>query len=277
MKFSNFVIRTISGLLFALLVIGSVYLGQISFAVLMGVILIGSLFEFYRLSLKVRVRPQMFYGVALGLLLYITTFLQASGALDLPIMFYAFVPLSLGVFIVEMYRNHSRPFTNIAYTLLGVAYIAGPMAMMNYIAFTPSIGGAVYDFRLVMGFFFLLWANDTGAYLVGMSLGRNKLFPRISPKKSWEGFIGGVVIAVAVGALLSLFFTDYSLNLWISLGFLIAVSGVFGDLVESMYKRSLQVKDSGNIMPGHGGFLDRFDAVFFAAPIVFVYLQLIVV
>jgi CDP-diglyceride synthetase len=242
----------------------------------MGVILIGSLFEFYRLSFKVRVRPQMFYGVALGLLLFFTTFLQASGIL-IPIMFYAFVPLTLGVFIVELYRNHSRPFTNIAYTLLGVAYIAGPIAMMNYIAFTPSIGGAVYDFRLVMGFFFLLWANDTGAYLVGMSMGRNKLFPRISPKKSWEGLIGGVIVAVGVGAFLSMFFTDYKLGMWISLGFLIAVAGVFGDLVESMYKRSLQVKDSGNIMPGHGGFLDRFDAVFFAAPIVFVYLQLIVV
>lgn len=276
MKLSNFVVRTISGLLFALLVIGSVYLGQISFAILMGVILIGSLFEFYRLSFKVRVRPQMFYGVALGLLLFFTTFLQASGIL-IPIMFYAFVPLTLGVFIVELYRNHSRPFTNIAYTLLGVAYIAGPIAMMNYIAFTPSIGGAVYDFRLVMGFFFLLWANDTGAYLVGMSMGRNKLFPRISPKKSWEGLIGGVIVAVGVGAFLSMFFTDYKLGMWISLGFLIAVAGVFGDLVESMYKRSLQVKDSGNIMPGHGGFLDRFDAVFFAAPIVFVYLQLIVV
>ncbi len=243
----------------------------------MGAILVGSLFEFYRLSLKVRVRPQMFLGVALGLLLFLCTYLHASGSVDLPIMFYAFIPLSMGVFVVEMYRNHSRPFTNIAYTLLGIVYIAGPLSLMNYIAFTPSIGGATYDFGLVLGFFLLLWANDTGAYLVGMSIGKHRLFPRISPKKSWEGFFGGIAIAMGMGALLSQLFTDLPIHVWLVMALIVSVAGVFGDLIESMYKRSLQVKDSGNIMPGHGGFLDRFDAVFFASPIVFVYLQLIVV
>lgn len=243
----------------------------------MGAILVGSLFEFYRLSLKSRVRPQMFLGVGLGLLLFVSTFLHASGKVDLPIMFYAFIPLSMGVFIVELYRNHSRPFTNIAYTLLGIIYIAGPLSLMNYIGFTPTIGGAIYDFRLILGFFFLLWANDTGAYLVGMSIGKHRLFPRISPKKSWEGFFGGIAVSMGVGAVLAHFFNDYSLHVWIVMAVLISISGVFGDLIESMYKRSLQVKDSGNIMPGHGGFLDRFDAVFFASPIVFVYLQLILV
>ena len=263
--------------MFAILVIGSVYLGQITYAILMGAILVGSLFEFYRLSLKSRVRPQMFLGVGLGLLLFVSTFLHASGTVDLPIMFYAFIPLSMGVFIVELYRNHSRPFTNIAYTLLGIIYIAGPLSLMNYIGFTPTIGGAIYDFRLILGFFFLLWANDTGAYLVGMSIGKHRLFPRISPKKSWEGFFGGIAVSMGVGAVLAQFFNDYSLHVWIVMAVLISISGVFGDLIESMYKRSLQVKDSGNIMPGHGGFLDRFDAVFFASPIVFVYLQLILV
>ena len=263
--------------MFATLVIGSVYLGQISFAILMGAILVGSLFEFYRLSLKSRVRPQMFLGVGLGVLLFITTFLHASGIVDLPIMFYAFIPLSMGVFVVELYRNQSRPFTNIAYTLLGIVYIAGPLSLMNYIGFSPTIGGASYDFRLILGFFFLLWANDTGAYLVGMSIGKHRLFPRISPKKSWEGFFGGILVSMGIGALLSLFFTDFTLHIWVVMALLISISGVFGDLIESMYKRSLNVKDSGNIMPGHGGFLDRFDAVFFASPIVFVYLQLTLV
>lgn len=243
----------------------------------MGAILVGSLFEFYRLSLKAKVRPQMFLGVALGLLLFICTYLHASGRVDLPIMFYAFIPLSMGVFVVEMYRNHSRPFTNIAYTLLGIIYIAGPLSLMNYIAFTPSIDGAAYDFGLVLGFFLLMWATDTGAYLVGMSIGKHRLFPRISPKKSWEGFFGGIAIAIGMGALLSQFFINLPINVWLTMALIVSVSGVFGDLIESMYKRSLQVKDSGNIMPGHGGFLDRFDAVFFASPIVFVYLQLIVV
>ena len=243
----------------------------------MGAILVGSLFEFYRLSLKSRVRPQMILGAALGLLLFICTFLHASGKVDLPIMFYAFIPLTMGVFVVELYRSHSRPFTNIAYTLMGIIYIAGPMSLMNYIAFTPSIGGSVYDFRLVLGFFFLLWANDTGAYLVGMTIGKHQLFARISPKKWWEGFFGGVVISMGIGALLSLWFNELPMHVWVIMALLTSISGVFGDLFESMYKRSLQVKDSGNIMPGHGGFLDRFDAVFFASPIVFVYLQLTVV
>lgn len=243
----------------------------------MGAILVGSLFEFYRLALKVHVKPQMFFGVGLGLLLFTSTFLHASGRVDPPIMFFAFIPLAMGVFVVEMYRNHSRPFTNIAYTLLGVIYIAGPMALMNYTAFEPTVGGTAYNFKLVLGFFFLLWANDTGAYLVGMTMGKHRLFPRISPKKSWEGFFGGIIISMAVGALLSQFFTDLTIHVWVVMAFLISISGVFGDLIESMYKRSLDVKDSGSIMPGHGGFLDRFDAVFFASPIVFVYLQLTLV
>ncbi len=117
--------------MFAILVIGSVYLGQITYAILMGAILVGSLFEFYRLSLKSRVRPQMFLGVGLGLLLFVSTFLHASGKVDLPIMFYAFIPLSMGVFIVELYRNHIRPFNNIANTLLGLIYISGPLSLLN--------------------------------------------------------------------------------------------------------------------------------------------------
>jgi phosphatidate cytidylyltransferase len=126
-----------------------------------------------------------------------------------------------------------------------------------------------------MGFFFILWANDSFAYLTGVSIGKHRLFERISPKKSWEGSIGGFVSGLLTAWVISIFFKEFDLINWIVIAAIIMIFGTFGDLVESLFKRSLKVKDSGNILPGHGGLLDRFDAVFLAAPAVFVYLILI--
>jgi phosphatidate cytidylyltransferase len=132
----------------------------------------------------------------------------------------------------------------------------------------------VYNHEITLGFMFLLWANDSGAYLIGMSLGKNKLFERISPKKSWEGFFGGLVVAIGVAVLCSLFFTTLAVQHWIVMAILVTLFGTFGDLVESMFKRSMNVKDSGKLLPGHGGFLDRFDGLLIAAPMVYSYLVL---
>ena len=121
----------------------------------------------------------------------------------------------------------------------------------------------------------MLWANDTGAYLVGMKLGRTKLFERHSPKKTWEGFIGGIAISAGAALLIGHYFTELPWNQWVSVAILISCFGTLGDLVESMFKRSINVKDSGGILPGHGGLLDRFDGLFMAAPIVYAYLYLI--
>ncbi|GAI59219.1 unnamed protein product, partial [marine sediment metagenome] len=129
--------------------------------------------------------------------------------------------------------------------------------------------------QILLGFFILFWVSDTAAYLFGVSFGKHRLFKRISPRKSWEGLLGGAFIALITAYLLSLYFKDLRLPDWIIIAFIVVIIGTFGDLVESMYKRSLGLKDSGRILPGHGGILDRFDGVLLASPIVFTYLQLI--
>lgn len=230
------------------------------------------MYEFYSLSLKARIRPQFLFGILLGVAIFLWSYFYASGRIE-PITLFGIIPLFISVYILELYRNHQRPFHNIAYTLLGVFYIALPFSLLNFIALNGSSYQMSYSYEILLGFFILIWANDTGAYLSGMSMGKHKLFPRISPKKSWEGFIGGVLFTGIIAWIISLFFYDISITHWLAIGFISAIMGVFGDLVESMYKRSLGVKDSGKFLPGHGGLLDRFDAVLLSIPVVYAYLE----
>ena len=185
-----------------------------------------------------------------------------------------FIPLIIFVFINELYRNNKKPFSNIAYTLLGIVYIAFPLSLFNFFVFRGS-PIVYYTPNILLGFFILLWAYDTGAYLFGVSLGKHRLFPRISPKKSWEGFLGGAITSLIISYFISTYFSELQFQHWIVISFIIIVMGTFGDLVESLFKRSINLKDSGKIFPGHGGILDRIDSILLSAPIVFTYLQLI--
>ena len=179
------------------------------------------------------------------------------------------------LFISGLYSRSQSPFADNAKVLAGHMYIAVPFALLTVLPCTEAPEeGFVYNPLVVLGVIFTVWANDIGAYLIGRWLGRHRLFERISPKKSWEGFFGGVCSAIAVGILMG-YWQDASLLLWAGAGLVIAVSSVFGDLVESMLKRSVGLKDSGSIIPGHGGFLDRFDALLMAVPFVFVYFMLL--
>lgn len=234
------------------------------------------MYEFYNLSLKVRIKPQFSLGIFIGLLLFIGSYLYAAG-LICPIYLLGFIPLATSVFIFELYRNHKRPFHNIAFTYLGILYIAIPISLFNFMAFDDTPLQNDYSYVLILSYFILIWANDTGAYLFGVSIGKHRIFPRISPKKSWEGFFGGLIFTTITAWFISRYFTSISFYQWLTVGLISALIGVFGDLVESMYKRSLDVKDSGKFLPGHGGVLDRFDSVFLSAPIVFVYLKIMMI
>lgn len=270
---STFLKRTISGTLFVIIIIGSILLGRYSFLLVFISLMLFSLYEFYKICLQSRVRPQVLYGMLLGALIFATNYFFAIGKIG-PYIFLGLIPLILSIFIIELYRNQNKPLHNIAFTLLGLLYVALPFSMLNYIVLSYSSYRIGYQSHLLIGFFALAWANDSGAYAFGVSIGKNKLFPKISPKKSWEGLVGGFFTTALVAWLISMVYPEVSLFHWFVIAFITAVMSVFGDLVESMFKRSIGTKDSGKFLPGHGGVLDRFDGILFAAPVVFVYLEM---
>lgn len=179
----------------------------------------------------------------------------------------------LGVFIlviIELFKKSENPFLNIGMSVLGFVYITFPFAIMHFIAIKDT-----YEPWKIMSIFIIIWSNDTFAYFSGRLMGKHKLFERLSPKKTWEGFIGGMLFSLVAAYILYQFLGIYSLTIWLLLSLIISVFGTLGDLVESMLKRSLQIKDSGGSLPGHGGFLDRFDSFIFALPFVYALLYLV--
>lgn len=215
--------------------------------------------------------PQRNMGLLLSLFFCTLVYLVVSGKMD-PAAFAVLLPVVFSIFIFELYRKKESPFVNIAITLTGVIYLAIPLAMMMVMALMPSNGVQVYRGGLLMGAILHIWANDTGAYLVGMRFGKNRLFERISPKKSWEGFFGGLAFSVVAAWINLRLFGQLMLMQWVVIALIMSVVGTLGDLVESLLKRSINIKDSGTLFPGHGGILDRFDAWLIAFPFVCCYL-----
>ena len=196
-----------------------------------------------------------------------------------PTVFIPYLVTLVYLLIAELYTKAEDPVNDWAYTMMAQLYIAVPFSLLSVLAFRSTPAGVMYTYLMPLSVFVFLWINDSGAYCCGSLLGRHKLFPRISPGKSWEGSIGGFVLVAAAAALIwyltDLYgVNDLQLNLWqwIGLGLVVAVFGTWGDLVESLFKRTLGIKDSGNILPGHGGMLDRFDSSLLAIPAAVVYL-----
>lgn len=269
---SNFFQRTISGAVFVIILIGSVLFNQYTCLALFSIIAIGSQLEFYKLVKNYNVSPSVLFGLLAGGTLLLVNILFQLQLVELK-MYFIILPLTFLIFIAELYRKTSQPFINIAASLVGVVYAVIPFLLLIDVAYFSKLDHQ-YHAHLILGILLLQWASDTGQYLFGMWLGNRKLFERISPKKSWEGFIGGFFFCVAIGFLISKFFDELLPHQWMIVSALIVVFGTLGDLVESMLKRSINIKDSGNIMPGHGGFLDRFDGVLGAMPFVYFYIKL---
>jgi phosphatidate cytidylyltransferase len=277
----NLCIRTISGIVFVGIMAGCLLGGEISYACLMLFLLISMLIEFYALTMGPKQWSQKTIGIIAGVYLWIATFLLME-RYDLLLVGLSFacamLLLWMTLLIGQLYKKHDKPFDAIACTLLGYIYIALPLALMNLPAFTGrSTPG--YDGRLLLGLFMILWSSDVGAYVLGSLFGkhgRHRLFPSISPKKTWEGLIGGLLMAALTGYILHLtgFFICGLAHVW-AIAALLTVFGVFGDLIESLLKRSAGVKDSGKLMPGHGGMLDRFDGALLAFPTVCLYIYII--
>lgn len=266
---NNFVKRSLTGIVFVTLLLGCTFFGQLSFSVLFFVITILGVWEFYSLSETVGNQPQKIAGTLASAVLFKTSAMMCMDMYDHRILLLN-LPLIFFIFILELYTKSEKPFQNIAFTLLGIVYVALPFSLLNFI--TTHGGG--YHYQLLFGFFFILWSSDTGAYLAGSAMGKHKLFPRVSPGKTWEGSIGGAIASYGVAYFISGWYTSISMFDWMVIASILVVIGTLGDLVESLFKRSINVKDSGNILPGHGGILDRFDSLILATPFVFTYLYM---
>ena len=279
-KFKNLLVRTVSGVVLLLVVVGALLWSKWSAGALFAVMMVGGLVEFYRLCRKKGVEPMCSVGIATSLAIFglaFTVFVQwGTPATDTVarIVFGALLYTMLIVpttFVCELWRKSSTPIANIATTFMGVIYVASPMAML---LFVPQLLVGKWSAWAMLAFVSIIWINDIFAYLVGISMGKHRLCERISPKKSWEGFFGGLIGAVGAAVLFGYLF-EGNLLVWGGLGLVTALAGVAGDLVESLIKREVGVKDSGKMMPGHGGFLDRFDALYLSVPFVLIYLLLV--
>jgi phosphatidate cytidylyltransferase len=267
----NLLTRTISGIVFIGIMVGCLLGGDIPYACLMLFLVVGMLSEFYALTLGRGQWAQKIIGMLCGVSLWIDSFFLLkilSSVTNIVVFLMLLCVFVFLLLIFALFKQEQKPFLTVAYIVSGVLYIAVPLSFINMIG--------VYDRAVLLGLFIILWSNDVGAYVFGMLFGRkgkHKLFPSISPKKSWEGFIGGVLTALAAGyALSSLGMMTYGLSHGLVIALLIAVFGVLGDLIESMLKRSVGVKDSGKLIPGHGGLLDRFDAALLALPVACIYI-----
>ena len=267
---NNFLKRTLSGALFVSLIVGSIVWNKYSFLGLFSMLSGWSVFEFHKLTNQkdqVSVRPLL--SVIASMLLFVSAFCFVSGTTKFPV-FLIYGLFIIIVFITELYAQKQNPIHNWAYFILGQVMVALPFALLNFIAFIKD-----YQPLILLAVFATIWVNDTGAYVIGVTLGKHRLFERISPKKSWEGFWGGAFFSLISGYVFSLFIPEISLINWIIFSEIIVVFGTFGDLTESLLKRTVNIKDSGNIIPGHGGLLDRFDSMLLAGPAIYIFLRIL--
>ncbi len=264
--------RAITGFFFVIVMLCSMLFGHYPFGIFFLLLSLFCLWEFYGLIKQSGIAPDLRTGMLNGVLIYLAfaIFTYQNDATSHKLLFLLPITIST-IFIQELFNKSASPFTNIAYTFLGLLFVSMPFTFFHALAYIKGD----FNFHFPLAFMILLWSNDTGAYLVGMGIGRNKLFERHSPKKTWEGLFGGIIIGAIAAVIISHFFKDIRWNQWVTIAVLISCFGTLGDLVESMFKRSINVKDSGGILPGHGGLLDRFDGLLIAAPIVYSYLYFI--
>ena len=273
----NLIIRALTGIIFVVVLISAIYIHPIFFLILFCIITGLTLWEFGGLVKHYEnANLQRTVNMLGGVYLFIATFVYANGLTDGKIFlpYLLFIMLTM---IAELYYKAPNPINNWAFTLFAQVYCAGSFSMLNFIGAEPgTLGIMSYTPLFIMAIFIFVWLDDTGAYLVGSLIGKHKLFERISPKKSWEGFFGGLILALASSQAFAWFAPEINRMNWLGLAATVVLFGTWGDLIESLLKRTLGVKDSGNVLPGHGGMLDRFDSVMLAVPASYIYIELFI-
>ncbi len=270
-KYSNLVQRSITSLVGAALILAALIYSDWTYFLIFATILGMSQMEFYKLSGLDGMLPLKSFGTILGLLIFALTFMVEKEYLPHEYLYLIFPLVSLTFFIKLYKKTDKKPFTGVAYTYLGIFYVAVPISLLNLAVFSVD---AVYHYEILIGCLLILWASDSGAYFAGTRFGKTKLFERVSPKKSWEGFLGGAFSAIVVAFVISQYFIVLEDWKWLVIAGIIIIAGTYGDLIESLFKRSIEIKDSGSVLPGHGGFMDRFDGLLLSAPFITAFLKI---
>jgi len=271
-------IRTTTGTLFVCILVVAIIWNKYSVAGLFFIVSIIGLFEFFNLMSKAGFNPKKSFTVSIGAIIYFIITMYSFKEFSFKYLLFIF-PLLVIIVGLELFRKKDTPISNIAFSIMGILYVIIPFSILNFFAYEsnyPSVMGIednLHQYWLLLGFFVIQWASDTGAYVFGSLFGKRKLAIKISPNKTWEGSIGGLILAIITGFIFATITSSDELH-WANIAIIIVVFGTLGDLTESQIKRSCGVKDSGNILPGHGGILDRFDGVLFSAPFVLAYLHL---
>jgi len=267
-KFSNLLARALTAIVGVSIIIFCTVYDQWSFFGLFLLITILSVREYARLGDLPK--PQVVWLFVSTITTFTLLFLFASGNLNPKFLAILLPVYSIGL-IIQLYLKEERPLRIIGLCYLGIGYVVLPLSLLSFIIFHQG----KYNPFMVVALLFIIWCMDTGAYFTGITFGRRKLFERISPKKSWEGAIGGFLFAVFVSWIFSLYLDQLSQIQWLLVGAIVSIIGIFGDLVESFIKRVAATKDSGTALPGHGGFMDRFDSLIFSIPFYLLLLKLL--
>ena len=273
----KFLIRAATGLLFVVVLIGSMLYSKSSFGALFACIAMLAVREFCTLVEEHKKTTFNKWAAILGggyLFLAFFFIYHLNAPHTLPI-FAPYMALVMLVFVSELFRTKGSKLDNFAYFTLSQVYAALPFALLNILATGGTLPGETYSYLLPLSIFIFIWCNDTGAFCFGCTLGRHKMFERVSPKKTWEGFAGGALVAIGAGVAMSFYFDIMTIWEWAGMAAVVVASSTLGDLIESCMKREMQIKDSGTMLPGHGGVLDRFDSTLLSTPAVIVYLSFI--
>lgn len=271
----NFIKRTLTGFIFVVITTALILINEWTFLAFLLISNIWLSIEFFRIASHDNAHPLSFTSILTGTIAIFLSFVILKFDFNISVLWLIIIP-ALSIFIEELFLNKENPLRNISVSFLSLIYITIPLITSILLVFENDFGfqiekGDAFHPELLIGILTLIWIFDSLAYCVGVPLGKHKLFVRVSPKKSWEGTIGGALFVIVAGIFMSKFIPAISQTDWIIISALVIVFGTIGDLIESLFKRSINVKDSGETLPGHGGLLDRLDSFIFTLPWVLIY------
>jgi phosphatidate cytidylyltransferase len=264
---SNLLQRTLTGTVYVILILAAIIIHPLGFKLFTLLVNLFALLEFRRIGIKIGV-PVSGIWILINMIVMFLVLLMMQTGWDRQFLILPAIVLMLGIFTLSIYQKNGNPVLSASLAIYGSLLITMPLLLLNLVHEISERNTIPFTLAL----FIFIWTNDTFAYLAGMSFGRHKLFPRITPKKSWEGFAGGVTMTLVAGIIMHRLFADVGLINWLIIAGLTAIASVFGDFSESLLKRIADIKDSGTLLPGHGGILDRIDSLLFAAPVNYIYL-----